>query len=211
VGVLPSSTGGGKVGAAALRMAGVVPASTADMATLFERLRAKGLDAIVVLAEVGNPALVAALNASDLALWPLSSSMATTGDLEMPPYLRSARIPPGSYRGQAEAIETFGVQVVLAAPARRDDLQLSGGHAAALQTVARPLAPAEVEAMVEATRFPEPPDPVLPSAWTGGSSSSDSGVAQTWVDPLLNALLLLFLGWLVLSVVRPPRDDVLAP
>ena len=151
----------------------------------------------------GDPALLAALAESELRLVDLGPLLPPSLR-DAAPYLRPLRIPAGTMPGQTAPLDTVGAQVVLAGPGRSlPDKTAAGGPAAALRSSGRPVLFETARKLADASDIPEAPDPVLPSAWTA-PPTSDSGDrhAAKAVEVLLNLLVLVFLGWLVVLVVR---------
>jgi osmoprotectant transport system substrate-binding protein len=204
IGIPPGITAGGHVAADVLSRLGRTPAAEGAPETLLGRVAGGELDCALLLADPGEAALAAALGSGALSLRPLPSH--TGGPAAGLPYLRSARVAEGTYPGQAGSVESWGSQVLLAGPRRgKEALEATGGPATALPTSGRPVAPERVQALAAATDFHEAPDPVLPSAWGATLTQRAARGEGGLVPVLLNAFVLLFLGWLVYLVAR--KDD----
>jgi osmoprotectant transport system substrate-binding protein len=203
VGIAPAHTGAGRIGSLLLDAVKQQPALRADDTQLVAKLEAGELDAAIIVAEVGAGVVSEALAGG-------RAQLHTLGDVRpsAAPYLRASRIPARSYEGQPEAIDTLAVQVVLAGPSQRAHAAaLKGGPAAAMPGEAEPLSPQQAKLLADATGVAELPDPVLPAAWTRGAANEDELVSHEVVDTVLNALVIVFLGWLVMLVVNTPRTE----
>lgn len=209
VGVPPEDTGPGFVGSLVLRQRGEKPARRADAAALLSAVRAGDLDAALVLAKAGDPGLTKSLAAGGLALRPVQGWLTAERALVVP-FLRPARVPPGTYAGQDAAVETLGAQVVLADAAPAPAIARGGGPAAALPSGGIPLTADQVDAVAKAAGVAEAPDPVLPSAWgarVATPAAAHSGAMRA-LHAVLNVLVVVFTVWLVLITLRPDEDEV---
>lgn len=199
IGLQPESSGSGQVVRALVGDS--VTAVAADVMTgLLARLEKGDLDCLLVMAEQGDPKLAMAIRDQGFVVTPLPAGIAMERNPALP-FLRDNRIPPGSYVGLEQPVESVTAQVLLAGPSHRPDrADTAGGPATALPATGQPLSEARVKALVEATGFPEGPDPILPSAWKAGVRSDAGGnrVANT----VLNLLVIAFLGWTVYLVLR---------
>ena len=159
------------------------------------------VDGALIVAESGSPELREVLLKYHLQIAPLLIDSTTT---ILPPYFRPARIPAGTYPDTPEPIDTVGTQIVLVAPAHKAGTELAiGGHAASISLGNRPLLSSEIEAIVQAAPLPEPPDPLLPSAWANATFKQNSTATEHPLrDALLNFTMMGFLGWLVWVVVK---------
>ena len=189
----------GVVGGGAARVAELLwDAETVQRAGVAELLADLGsYDAALVLAEPGDPTLAAALQGAGATLQAVRPPVST--DLA---WLRPARLPAGTYAGQAEALDTVTSQVVLASASVPSDPMLAGGPVAALPSSPRPLARDEAERLARAVGSTELPDPVLPVAREATAAATEDTAV---LDTALNLAVLAFLGWLgVLAVGREP-------
>jgi hypothetical protein len=209
IGVAPEGSGGASVATRVLGLAGKEPAARATPAKLLEKLASGKLSGVLLLAEPPHPELAEAMaGSSPLTIRPVAERIeqlaAEHGDL---PFLRAARIAAGTYPNQPEPVDTFGSQVVIAGPAAQEaGASRIGGPAAALRTAGLPLSPDEVDALLQATRVKELPDPVLPSPWTVGASGAERQYGPgAELDTGLNVAVWIFLGWLVYLLLRRER------
>jgi glycine betaine/choline ABC-type transport system substrate-binding protein len=208
LGVPPKGTGGARVATLVLRQLGDRPGQHANAASLLKAVRFKDLDGALILASAGDPHITQAFEAGGLKLVPLTGWLTAERALAAP-YLRPARVPPGTYAGQAAAVETLASQVVLADAAPATELARGGGPAAALASGGIPLSAGEVEAAVKAAGVAEAPDPVLPSAWGERDARPVPTPSQgeKALEAILNLLAVLFTGWLVVITLRPTRHE----
>lgn len=200
IGVPPGGSGSGII---ARRILGRdrEPERTGTDRELVEAVRQGGLDAAIVLAPAGEvPGLSSRSgDGPPLELRPLPGWLTPSRAVRMP-FLRPARIAAGSYAGQGGPVETLGVQVLLAGPGRRAvPLTANSGPASALTIAGLPLDPEEVEALAEATRVPEAPDPTLPSSWGRRPAEADDegSTAAEAMGTILNVLAIAFVVWVV--------------
>ncbi len=168
--------------------------------------RASGADAALLLAPLDSP-VVAELMSGGGRLLPVAGWKASNNLVRFP-YLRQARIPAGTYPGQAAAVETLSAQLVLAGPVvETTDMVGPQGPGASAPTPVSALAdetvtklsdalgtglgfdPAIPAAAILSPRLPPPPAAVNPSAA---------------VSAMTFAVFALF-GWLIWLYARPER------
>jgi hypothetical protein len=203
IGVPPRGSGAGEVGAALLEAADQRAHLEGELATLLDGVASKRIDAALVLASPGRAEIARAFAKGGLVLGPLDRWLSSRRAVRYP-FLRHARVPAETYTGQQEAVETLGVQVLLAGATRsRTSTTGAGGPAAALPSGGQPLTAEEVDRLVEATGVLEVPDPALPSPWTSGDPLT-AGTAEGCgvFDSVVNVFVVVFLGWLGLLVLR---------
>ena len=192
VGIGPNDSGSGMIGRALCDAAGIAPAMAASHEQLVQALGGGQLDAAIVVASAGSTVIGEALASGKAQLAPVTGLL-----LDGAPYLRRSRIPAGTYSGQSEPVETVASQVVLAGPSRQPHpTGLKGGPAAALLVETKPISLEQAELLADATGVPELPDPILPAAHLGAPDASDAE-DHAALDTALNALVVVFLGWLV--------------
>jgi hypothetical protein len=173
---------------------------------LMAEVKAGRLDAALVVATPGDPALARALGGGGLVLAPLEGWWTPTRGARYP-FLRPARIPANTYKGQSAPLESLGSQVVLAGASKRiQSITTGAGPAAALPYTGVPLSRQEVGRLAEATGIPAVPDPALPSAWNTDPSErgEDDTLFKELLGTLLNLLAIAFLIWVVL-LARPDK------
>jgi glycine betaine/choline ABC-type transport system substrate-binding protein len=179
------------------------PTVFAPHADLVEMLNNGEIDGALILAVSGESVIVQALTDTNLTVRSLPKELIKN----LPPYFSSVRIPGGTYPGQAGEIDTVGIEVLLAGPSPSFTAgPLGGGPAAALLTQNLPLSVEQADALAKAIGNPEPPDPILPSVWVRSLVDSQGTRAltagQNLLDTTLNLGIVLFLGWLVVLVLR---------
>ncbi len=118
-------------------------------------------------------------------------------------------LPKDTYPGQTEALDTVGVQIVLAGPAPSQRAgPLAGGPVAALHLQAPPLSVEEANALAQAIGIPEPPDPLVPSVWLRALVQDSTADGATWgqniLDTTLNVAVIAFLVWVGMMIIRRP-------
>ncbi len=170
-----------------------------DPATLAAALRDGRIDVALLVGPRGDPRVKAAITAG-ARLAPIADRVSGA----QAPFLRAARLPPASYQGQVQALDTYTSQVVLAAPARQPmGLAAGGGPAAALPGSGLPMTRAEAEALADGTGVLETPDPALPSAFNPLPRPANDDGANALGRTALNVLGLLFLVWIAVLMLRP--------
>ena len=198
VGVGRNRSGSGAIGRALCDAAGVVPIMAATPEQLVQALAAGQLDAAIVVTSAGSKVVGEAIASGRAHLQPIAGLL-----LDGAPYLRRSRVPAETYASQPEPVETFASQVVLAGPSRQPHpTGLKGGPAAALLVEAKPISLEQAELLADATGVPELPDPILPAAHLGTPDRSDEE-DHAVLDTVLNALVVVFLGWLVMLMLPP--------
>jgi osmoprotectant transport system substrate-binding protein len=198
VGIGPRKSGSAMIGEALVEAAGAEVVMSAKHDQLVQALASGQLDAAIVVIEAGAKIVGEALASGKVHLRPVTGLL-----LDGAPYLRRSRIPAETYHGQSTPIETVASQVVLAGPGRQPHPSgMRGGPAAALLVEAKPISVEQAELLSEATGVPELPDPVLPASLLGASDTTDAEDHEV-MDTVLNALVILFLGWLVMQLLSP--------
>jgi len=201
IGVPPPGSGGGIAAARVLAVQGIEKAFVGRPAVLLGKASAGDLDCVLVLVENGDAEVAEVLSKGVLSLRDLD--LAQSDLRQAAPFLRSTRIPAGTYHGQLEAIESLASQVLLAGPGRPSkNVEATGGPATALPASGQPIPADHVQAMAAVSGFHEAPDPVLPSAWNRSLSKRPARTTGGPIDAILNGLVLLFLGWLLYLVWR---------
>jgi len=170
---------------------------------LVEMLKSREIDGALIFAVLGESDIDRALTDTTLTVRSLPKGLIKN----LPPYFSPVRIPHDTYPGQADEIDTVGIQVVLAGPSPSIIAgPLGGGPAAALLTQNLTFSVEQADALAKAIGNPEPPDPILPSVWVRSLvDSQESGQltpGQNLLDTTLNIGIILFLGWLGVLVIR---------
>lgn len=211
VGLLPPGTSGGRIGTALLTQNRSRASARAEMTDLLSRVERGQLDAALLPVEAGAAQLTRALANGELSLRPLGIWLSPERAVELP-YLRRARIAAGTYAHQPEAIDTVEVQVVLIGPAHsRDETAGAAGPAGALPLASRPLTTTQIERLAEATGILEVPHASLPSAWTSETRRDEQDQESSGaVETVLNLLVVGFLIWLFVLILRRPKSPARA-
>lgn len=162
------------------------------------------VDAVLVAAPINDPAVAAALRSGARLVAVSQDADDAVASLRFRlPYLRAARIAPGTYPNQPEAIESLAAQVVLAGPSSAASL----GHHAAGPAGALPGGGAPTveqrEALSAALSTGEAPDPSVPSSFSLGARAKERSGGASVLNTLLNLFVIAFCGWLVVIVAAP--------
>ena len=210
IGLQPRDSGGARVGDLVLFAEDRTPAAYGRIDRLLGMVQGDDLDAALLLLPPGDDDLVQAMAGGALELRPLDEWVKAERATLLP-YLRPARIPADTYPHQASPVETLSAQVLLAGPAAVfGPLGAAGGPASTLPSTAQPLARDKVNTLAVATGAMESPDPVLPTPWAHSRGiPRDEEAAHEVLYTVVNALVLLYLGWLAWLVVR--RDPAPRP
>ena len=191
-------------GAAILAERGVTGAMFDDAKSALAAL-GQSVDAVLIAAPLRDPQIATALaDGARLA------DVAAAGDSVAArrfslPYLRPAKIPAGTYRGQDEPVETLSAQVVLAGPSAHAAPGTNAAGPAGALPGGGPPSMEQLEALAAAVGSGEAPDPSVPSAFTLGAPMADRGDTSV-MDTVLNLLVIAFCAWLVVIVGAPTRE-----
>ncbi|PIE19472.1 MAG: hypothetical protein CSA65_02240 [Proteobacteria bacterium] len=171
-------------------------------AELIAKLQRKELDAVLLLASVGEKRLaeLIAKASPPLALHPLPR----LAERDAFPFLRLGRLPARSYVGQDKPIETLAAQVVLVGPAPGRQVDGVGGPAEALPNRGRPLSRTEERRLVKVLGIGGTPDPLLigPPGKALAADPPAKSTAKAIIRRALNLFALAFLAWLMMIAVR---------
>jgi len=203
VGIPPSWTAAGHVGARMLALTGRTPATRGTAEMLLAGLREGELDAAIVLRDSRTREVLQGLG-PDSGLVALNF----VDHLVSPPFfLNEVRLTQSPLPGQAGPLDTYSMQVLLASPAPDSRAgPVHGGPASAVATRSLPLPLREAEALAAATESPELPDPVLPSF-----RDRDTVLARrdrpgaAWIETSLIVAAVAFVvwaGWLLAAPIR---------
>jgi len=182
----------------------IVPLDTADVDALAAETGSDGV--AVVMSPEGGRQLQNLFSRGGHRLLPLPG-WTEGANLVRYPFLRPDSIAAGSYDGQSDAVESLGAQLVLAGPARNEDMAALGDSGPlVIQDELQPLSPPAVRAInaalgdavvrVDPTlrqapalrpELPEPPAPINPSADIS----------------ILSLLVTLLFVWLIWLYIRP--------
>ena len=210
MGLMPEGSGGARVGQLVLFAEDVAVAAHGDVEELLGQVSDGELDGALLLVPVADDRLSRAMADGRLALRPLDEWVRLERATLLP-YLRPSRIPSGTYVGQQDTLDTLSAQLLLAGPARAvGPVGAAGGPATTLLSAAQPLLPGKVHALASATGALEAPDPVLPTAWLQSTAAPrEEGSGNQVLYTVANALVLLYVGWLVWLVVRRDRPPAI--
>jgi len=177
-----------------------------DYAQQLEALRAGELDAVLVLAELGSPALTLELQDAELGLAALADWDHGTHRFRYP-FLRAARIPAERYPHQARPVETVQVQVVLVGPAPRPDGLGDGGPVGAVADRRQPIPAAIKQGLRRVIGNQDSIDPAIPGRTVGLSSAVHE---RRPLNPapevsVLTFLILAGFGYFMALLARGPK------
>ncbi|WP_299398337.1 glycine betaine ABC transporter substrate-binding protein [Pelagibius sp.] len=184
----------------------VVAGQDAELGIQFEAM-AKGLvDALFVMAPLGDTAVLELLEGGSFKLLPIPGWTEGNAPLRFS-FLRQIQIPQGTYDGQQAAIETLGVQMVLAGPSGGREAFGAQGPGTTGTAATQPLPASTVQELSKALGSAEAVDPAAPAA-AALRPTLDEGPQPLVADPatsLINLVASLFLVWMVYLLVARPR------
>jgi len=201
VGLPPEPTTAARAGAAILAAREREPALQTGRTELIAALRAGEIDVAMLLATPEE--LAETLAEGGLAVRGLSRWVA-----HYPLIFNEARLPPATFAGQREAMDTLSVQILLAGPAPQEAYSLrAGGPAGAGLVESQPLTLAEAEALRRAAPAAELPDPLVPTVWERAPSrqGEDGETRRDVADTVANVLVLAFAAWCLVLLIRRER------
>ena len=185
----------------------LVSGDSGDLKLQFEAM-AKGIvDAIFVMVPLGDRTALDLMKTGSFSLLPINGWNEGTAPLRFS-FLRSAKIPAGTYAGQGGAVETLSTQVVLAGPSGEREAFGAQGPATTGTASTQPIPADTVRDLAEALGANETVDPAAPTA-AALRPELDEGPQPLVADAatsIVNILATLFVVWLVyLLVARKPR------
>ncbi len=206
VGLPPEPTTAARAGTVILAAREREPSLHTGRDELIAALRAGEIDTAVLL--VTPEGLAETLAEGGLAVRGLARWIA-----HYPLVFNEARLPPTTFVGQREAMDTLSVQILLAGPAPQEPYSLrAGGPAGAGLVEGQPLTIAEAEALLRAAPAAELPDPLVPAVWerTPARRGEDVAARRDVADTVANVLVLAFAAWCLVLLIRrdrtPPAD-----
>ena len=180
---------------------------------LLASLAAGTLDAAIVFTPLGDRRVREALASGTLRLESVRVPSGAQTARTMP-FLMDARIPAGAYPRTQGAVDTVGLQVVLAAVSRGYAAHsAAGGPATALPATGMPLSRSQVDRLSGASGAFQAPHPTLPSAWSPPPAPIDEPVFSSVraLDTSLNVFAIGFLLFVVAQTARPRRNTQSRP
>ncbi|MFC1743479.1 glycine betaine ABC transporter substrate-binding protein [Candidatus Riflebacteria bacterium] len=174
-----------------------------------QALKNDELEAVLVMTEPGNGLLTVTLKDRTLALYPLTHWQDKDREYRFP-FLRSARIPGGSYPDLQNSIETLSSQLVFAGCSPERDLLLgTGGPGSAFQVRRKPIPKAIKIRLVNAIGQKEMIDPVLPGKNFVPSGRRKPGLP---INPkpdvsVISAIILAFLAFLFFNLLAEDQNS----
>jgi hypothetical protein len=206
IGIVPAGSGAARVSEDVLAIGETTPALRAAPRTLIDQLLTGDLDAAILVLESPDSEIAEALAENEaLELVSLPREWLGAVSATLMPYLEAARIPPDTYVGQTEAIESASVQVVIAeaAPMEGERTHI-GGLVSAVRASGVPLTPEEQLALLDAGLAGEMPNPALPSPWSLRPRPTRFGASEAGevVDTVLNIAAWAFIVLLLVLLFR---------
>lgn len=185
----------------------VVSGEAGELGIQFEAM-AKGLvDAVFIMAPLGDTTVLELLEGGDYRLLAIEGWNDGSAPLRFS-FLRQAQIPAGSYAGQDGAVESLGVQMVLAGPSGGREAFGAQGPGTTGTAATQPIPDATILELSKALGTAEAVDPAAPVA-AALRPALDEGPQPLIADPLtslVNIVAILFLVWMVyLLVAKQPR------
>ena len=204
----------GPLGSASYRAAAILAAGTGgtlepmplEGEDFAAEAAASGADAALVMAPVGSPAVEALIEGGgrlvSLEGWEDGNNLVRF------PQLREARIPAGTYEGQARPVETLSSQLLLAGPVVEDtDAVGPQGPAASAPTEVSALADETVLAISDGLMATQGLDPAVrrASALAPALPEPTAAINPSSSISVLSAGVLALFGWLLWLYARPER------
>jgi glycine betaine/choline ABC-type transport system substrate-binding protein len=161
-------------------------------------LRQGALDGLFLMVEPGHAALTAQMNQGGLQL----ASIPEWGEgnnLVRFPFLRLARIPAETYKGQAEPLDTLSAQTVLAGPSPQHEAVGSRGPAIIVGARTQPVSDTAILALNKSLEREEKIDPALPAAavLNPAKASKPGGIEVKPAISFTNLIVILLIIYMI--------------
>ncbi len=186
----------------------LVSGASDDLKAQFEAMTKGLVDAIFVMAPVGDTTTLDLMKSGKYRLLPIEGWNQGSAPLRFS-FLRAAKVPAGVYAGQNGAIETLSTQVVLVGPPGKREAFGAQGPGTAGTAATQPIPPDTIKSLSNALGASEAVDPAAPVA-AALRPVLDEGPQPLVADAatsLVNIAATAFLVWLVYLLVArvPPR------
>ena len=185
----------------------LTPVEAGTPEAIIETVTSGGADAALVVAPLGNRAISRMIDGVAFKVMPLDAWKGGA-NLVRYPFLREVRVPANTYRAQREAVDTLGVQVVLAgmAPVAGDAVGDTGPSA--VSTTIAPIPDATVKTIKDAIPGKLLVDPTLRQA---AALAPELPTPPAAINPaadvsILNVLIVLMFIGLFWLYGRPERS-----
>lgn len=181
-----------------------------DLKAQFEAM-AKGLvDAIFVMAPVGDPTILDLMKSGNYRLLPIEGWNQGDAPLRFS-FLRAAKVPAGAYPGQDAAVETLSTQVVLVGPPGQREEFGAQGPGTTGTAATQPIPADTIRSLSQALGATEAVDPAAPvtAALRPELDEGPQPLVADAATSLVNIAVTVFLVWLVYLLVArvPPRKS----
>jgi len=184
-----------------------MPVAAGTPEAVIEALTSGQADAALVVAPLGNQAIARMIDGVAFKILPLES-WKEGANLVRYPFLREVRVPANTYRAQRQAIDTLGVQVVLAGMAPVAGNAVGDQGPSSISTTIAPIPASTIKTITAAIPGKLLVDPTLrQAAALAPELPSPAAAINPAADvSILNiAIFLMFVG-LVLLYLRPERS-----
>ena len=184
----------------------IISGAHGDLKSQFEAMTTGIVDAIFVMAPVGDKTTQDLMKDGSYRLLPIEGWSDGTAPLRFS-FLRSAKVPAGAYPGLESAVETLSTQVVLVGPPGKREEFGAQGPGTTGTAATQPIPPETVRKLAEAIGSTEAVDPAAPTA-DALRPELEEGPQPLVADAatsIVNLLVTAFLVYMVyLLVVRAP-------
>ncbi|MCG8356663.1 MAG: hypothetical protein MI920_13915 [Kiloniellales bacterium] len=186
----------------------LVSGASGDLKAQFEAMTKGLVDAIFVMAPLGDKTALDLMKGGTYRLLPINGWNEGSAPLRFS-FLRSAKVPAGTYAGQSGAVETLSTQVVLAGPSGEREEFGAQGPGTTGTAATQPIPAETVRELAEALGATETVDPAAPTAAALRPELEDGPqpLVADAATSIINILAMLFIVWMVyLLVARSPRQ-----
>ncbi len=188
----------------------IISGGSGDTKAQFEAMTKGLVDAILVLAPVGDKTVLELTESGRYSLLPIDGWTDSTAPLRFS-FMRPAKIPANTYAGQPTAVETLSTQIVLAGPPSVREAFGAQGPGTTGTAATQPIPDDTVMALNAALGSTEVVDPavaVAPALRPKLKEEPKPLVADAAVS-IVNILVVAFLAWLIyLLFARSPRREI---
>lgn len=188
----------------------VISGGSGDIKAQFEAMTKGLVDAVLVLAPVGDTTVLELTESGRYRLLPIDGWTDGTAPLRFS-FLRPAKIPADTYPGQPDAVETLSTQIVLAGPPSTREAFGAQGPGTTGTAATQPI-PADtvmkLNAALGSTEVVDPAVTVAPALRPQLQEEPRPLVADAAVS-IVNIVVVAFVVWLIyLLFARSPRREI---
>lgn len=188
----------------------IIAGGSGDIKAQFEAMTKGLVDAVLVLAPVGDTTVLELTESGRYRLLPIDGWTDGTAPLRFS-FLRPAKIPADTYPGQPDAVETLSTQIVLAGPPSTREAFGAVGPGTTGTAATQPIPPDTVMKLNTALGSREVVDPVVniaPALRPALQEEPKPLVADAAVS-IVNIVVVAFVVWLIyLLFARSPRREI---